>query len=775
MRTLRMSAPLLGLSLGAVLTSACAPVADDNPDAGSGPVEPDTDAGPDSDGGTPPAGRLAETCAAAVALTPGVAVTGTTAGAADDYQGGCDQFSDGPGGDVVYSFTLEAESGVEVALSGYDAILYVYSGEACTEEVRCNDTEDTSETLSIPALPAGEYFLVVDTYIGPLADDTRQDDGGSFTLTLTLTEPQCEADQFDTDGDNDSPDNAVFAGANDIDTRDLDPSTAEEDTIRLNLCSGDVDYFSVGHLGGTLAASAFGVGVSPTPDYVLLSATATVEDGRITGYTEGAPVDSGSEQPRGAYLLKVSSAAALPATGAAYGFTVSHGCPADEGDSFVAELDDGDVKNANLYLNALATPESHTVCGEDSDAFVLHNLVAGDITVTLAGAGTLTSTVQVWSVSEDAQGVRSATALDASAYTVVAQNSDAVITVPGAATGKYAVSLAASGTTPVAYTFQVAFAGIAGPPANNTCTDRETLVASEDPTPVFGRTLGATHAISGPMLTMDGDSFSCNGDAEADPSGEVGPAADVFYYLSLPSAVNLDIFVDGTLSDFSSSLYVLQLPGAMCPADLSTLTPVSVGGEPVCENGVKSRARIPMAPAGDYLVVVDGQHVDFAFFGLLYNTEGAFEIRAKTYAGDFPPPEACTAATALDLPTAGAPVSFQVDYAGAPQELQADCGGRGAERVFTLTPAADVSLTIEAGGGDDDVDTVVYLMEGTCTEAGAEAATEDDGVCNDDGGGLPNYGSSLTVSLTAGTTYYLVVDSYSATSGTAGVSISLAE
>jgi hypothetical protein len=49
----------------------------------------------------------------------------------------------------------------------------------------------------------------------------------------------------------------------------------------------------------------------------------------------------------------------------------------------------------------------------------------------------------------------------------------------------------------------------------------------------------------------------------------------------------------------------------------------------------------------------------------------------------------------------------------------------------------------------------MYLLAGTCA-----AASEVDGMCNDDG--ADGLGSSLTAAVTAGTTYFLVVDNYGA-------------
>ena len=731
-----------------------------------------TDAG---GGGSSEAG---ETCAQAPSITPGT-VSGSSAGAADDYQGSCDGWSEGPGPDVVYSFTLTEQSGVNLSVTGYDSILYVFKGSECTEEINCADIVGADESLSFAALEAGDYFVVVDTFIGDV-DEGRQEDGAEFTLTYEQVAPFCAPDQFDEDeeANNNTPEDAIGAGFADIDTADLDPDEEGDQGIELNLCEGDVDYWAIGHIGGALNVTVSGVNSDVAPTFELFSATANLEEGSITGYTEGSAINNNSDQARGVYLLKVSGDS-LPNTGLSYSFTATHGCQGDADDSFVLELDDGSVANAPTTFEPTEEPVEKAVCGDDVDSVVLRQLVQGDITVTFAtDADTSALNVEAFNVSEDDEGERTATALGANAFTIASSGGaepGLVLTITDAAPGLYMVSISTTLNEDVEYAASVDFSGIQGAPANDTCETGATLVASNNPSPVFGRTIGATHSLAGPECTEDGESYSCNGDGEVESDSEVGPAPEVFYYLSLPEAKNLDVFVDGSMTEFASALYLLELPNQMCPADLSTLTPVSVDDEPICESGIRVRARIPQA-SGDYLVVVDGQYINIPFFGLEEASSGAFEIRARTYDGDFPPPQACQDATAIDMPTAGSPTTFTVTYDDAPEELVSeDCGGRGAERVFSFTPGADATRKITTGGGEDDVDTVVYLMEGACSEEVAAATSEENETCNDDGDGVENFGSLLQASVTAGTAYYLVVDAYSANAGSAGVTIELVD
>jgi hypothetical protein len=104
--------------------------------------------------------------------------------------------------------------------------------------------------------------------------------------------------------------------------------------------------------------------------------------------------------------------------------------------------------------------------------------------------------------------------------------------------------------------------------------------------------------------------------------------------------------------------------------------------------------------------------------------------------------------------------------------LAGTCGSTGTspERVYVWTPTASGQATISTCGDDTGYDTVVYVRQGTC--AGSQLA------CNDDtagcGTGEPNdhHGSSVTVSVTAGTPYYIVVDGYGGAQGQFALTVS---
>jgi hypothetical protein len=216
--------------------------------------------------------------------------------------------------------------------------------------------------------------------------------------------------------------------------------------------------------------------------------------------------------------------------------------------------------------------------------------------------------------------------------------------------------------------------------------------------------------------------------------------------------------VSFTVSGYDSILYFFE--GSACANERTCVDAV----------GNEETLALPRLAAGEYSLVVD------TYIGVLDNDGnrqdqgGPFTL--VFYPDGFPAPQACIGATVATVPTAGSPATFTVDYSGAPQEL---VGGDGAERVFSLSPVADVTLDITTGGAAGAVDTVAYLLAGSCDESTALATSETAGTCSDDSARVANFGSVLTVSLTAGTTYDLVVDAHGETSGTAGVTITVVE
>src|SRR5206468_8191555 len=99
------------------------------------------------------------------------------------------------------------------------------------------------------------------------------------------------------------------------------------------------------------------------------------------------------------------------------------------------------------------------------------------------------------------------------------------------------------------------------------------------------------------------------------------------------------------------------------------------------------------------------------------------------------------------------------------------CGrsGPSPELVFQWTPAVSGTATIEACGAGTSFDTVLYLRSGSCV-SGAEVGCNDDACVNSTG--LVR-ASRLTPTVTAGQTYFIVVDGYGGAQGTFSLSVTL--
>src|SRR6058998_2431344 len=103
--------------------------------------------------------------------------------------------------------------------------------------------------------------------------------------------------------------------------------------------------------------------------------------------------------------------------------------------------------------------------------------------------------------------------------------------------------------------------------------------------------------------------------------------------------------------------------------------------------------------------------------------------------------------------------------------LAGSCGSSGTapEQVFQWTPTVSGAATIQTCGAGTTFDTVLYLRSGSCA-GGPEVAAG----CNDDAcanaTGLAR-ASRLTPTVTAGQTYYIVVDGYNGTQGTFSLTV----
>src|SRR5438552_9408301 len=101
--------------------------------------------------------------------------------------------------------------------------------------------------------------------------------------------------------------------------------------------------------------------------------------------------------------------------------------------------------------------------------------------------------------------------------------------------------------------------------------------------------------------------------------------------------------------------------------------------------------------------------------------------------------------------------------------LAGGCGvtSGSAEKVFQWTPTVSGTATVQTCGSGTTFDTVLYMRSGTCG-GGAEVACNDDACANSTGAGVA---SRITPAVTAGQTYYIVVDGYGSGQGTFSLTV----
>src|SRR5437667_6488116 len=127
---------------------------------------------------------------------------------------------------------------------------------------------------------------------------------------------------------------------------------------------------------------------------------------------------------------------------------------------------------------------------------------------------------------------------------------------------------------------------------------------------------------------------------------------------------------------------------------------------------------------------------------------------------------ACSSPTVI--PAAGG--TFSGTTSGTSSQA-GSCGSSGSspERVFRWTPTVSGTATIQTCGAATNFDTILYMRSGVCS-GGAEVVSG----CNDDAcansSGLSR-ASRITPTVTAGQTYFIVVDGYGGSHGTFSLTV----
>jgi hypothetical protein len=136
------------------------------------------------------ASSVSEACPTAEPIAALVlpSTVGTTDGASNDFAPQCGS-SNNTAGDLTYSITVPALSSLTIDnVNNFDAVVELYDS-TCGGSLQCNDTP---ETITLGAVPAGTYYYVIDGYSSGT---------GSFTINISGTIPpagSCEGVLADT-------------------------------------------------------------------------------------------------------------------------------------------------------------------------------------------------------------------------------------------------------------------------------------------------------------------------------------------------------------------------------------------------------------------------------------------------------------------------------------------------------------------------------------------------------------------------------------------------
>jgi hypothetical protein len=208
--------------------------------------------------------------------------------------------------------------------------------------------------------------------------------------------------------------------------------------------------------------------------------------------------------------------------------------------------------------------------------------------------------------------------------------------------------------------------------------------------------------------------------------GTAAGAPDLIYQFTAIHSGPHDFSLNG--SSFDTEIYVRT--GGACPGT------TEVG----CNDdyfGLQSYLNLNLVAGQTYWVIVDG----------FYNYSGSYSLAIRDLVGD-------NCSSAINVP--GVPYTDYGNTSGLTDDFQPTCGyANGApDVVYTLTPLYTGSYTISLCGSS--FDTELYVRTGGACPGTTVLS------CNDDACGLQ---SSLVLNLTAGTTYYIIVDGYNANAG----------
>jgi hypothetical protein len=201
-----------------------------------------------------------------------------------------------------------------------------------------------------------------------------------------------------------------------------------------------------------------------------------------------------------------------------------------------------------------------------------------------------------------------------------------------------------------------------------------------------------------------------------------------------------DIRTCGAGSNFISTLYLRQ-------GSCSGGTQIACN-DGFCTNVVSASGGAIIRPA-----VVANQT-----YYLVVDSAGG---EAGSYNLTVSPPGSCQ--SPLVVPAGGG--TFDLSTTGSPNVMSGSCGGSGREIVLRWTPNFSGTARADTCDTSTNFDTVVYVQGGSCggTEIACENVDPNDPACGNQ--------ADLAFAVTAGQTYFIVIDGFSGAQGSVRVTI----
>jgi hypothetical protein len=642
------------------------------------------------------------------------------------------------GNDLQYTYTLATKSAVSVSarpVSGSSLHPVVSVQSSCGgAEVACQAAASAAPAqLSLPVQAAGTWSVMVDSADGTL---------GAFELQVVAT-PIVDNDTCA------SPTALTFSGAT---------ATAQGDTTFATNGNGPTDSSP----GCSSSARSFGpdvvftytltqardvtiavtpTGVTPSLEPVVSVRTscadgsAAAEKGCVSPLATTVGQLTLVNQPAGTYTVWVDGA-----NGSAGPFQLevitASPTPPPANDTCASPISltfsnssstvSGSTAQAANDNSPYDLSPTCSASGKQSGRDVVYAFTLAqpqDVTFTLAPAAG-SSLAPVLYVRKGTCGSQ----LLVDEVVCVEQATTITSTLTALAAGTYFVFVDSAGGTSGAFTLTTALGPPTPPPANDTCASPQALTFVNGTATTSGTTVGATNS-----NTPSDNSPACGTGFLPRRYGR-----DLVYTFTLTSPRDVDVRVAPT----AGSLFV----PAVYARTPNTCTSFSAGTELGCTastSPAEAALYLPNLPAGTYPLFVDSNSYD----------TGAFTVTVKQLPPTLPPSNDTCASPAVltsGVAVTGSTIGAKDDYSlgGYPSS----CGlyldtGRDVTYQFTAATTGTVTATLSPVGLWDPS---LLLLAPTCAPAACARAS------NVGGPGVPE---ALTFAVTAGQTYFLVVDS----------------